>query len=173
MRRTFLLALLLLAPSCAPTTPRPGGQRTPLPAPAAPPPAALPPRAADWRDRPVTPGTWTYRRDERGSAATFGPTDADAVAVLRCDLPNRRLFLSRLGDAVGPFTVRTSSATRQLPTGATGGAPPYAAAMLPAGDPLFDAIAFSRGRFALEQAGMPPLALPVWAEIGRVIEDCR
>ncbi len=173
MRRPILLVTLLIAGSCVPATPRPTGQRTPLPSPAAPPPAAPPPRAADWRDWPATPGTWTYRRDERGSVAMFGQMGADALAVLRCDVQNRRLFLSRAGTATTPFTIRTSSVTRQLPTGATGGEPPYAAALLPAGDPLLDAMAFSRGRFTLEQAGLAPLALPAWAEVGRVIEDCR
>ena len=40
-------------------------------------------------------------------------------------------------------------------------------------DPLLDAMAFSRGRFMLEVAGFPALYLPAWAEVGRVIEDCR
>lgn len=172
MRRVLLFSLLLIAAGCVPTTPRPGGVRTPLPAPAAAPTAPAP-RAVDWRDGPVTPGTWTYARDDRGSAASFGPPGSDALAVLRCDLANRRLFLSRAGVATAPLTVRTSSVTRALPTGATGGTPPYAAAVLTATDPLLDAIAFSRGRFMLEQAGAPALALPAWAEIGRVIEDCR
>lgn len=170
MRRILVLFLLIAAASCAPPPPRPIGQRTPIPPP---PPAVPPPRAADWRDWPVTPGTWTYRRDDRGSVAMFGQPGADALAVLRCDLSNRRLFLSRAGAAAEPFTVRTTSATRLLQTGATGGEPAYVAAVLPATDPLLDAIAFSRGRFALEQAGVAPLVLPAWAEVGRVIEDCR
>lgn len=173
MRTPLLFSLLLLATGCAPTTPRPQGSRTPLPSPMAPGPALPSAPAADWRDWPVTPGTWTYAHDERGSLAMFGQPGAGALALLRCDLPNRRLFLSRAGAVTGPFMVRTSSATRQLPVGATGGEPPYAAAMLPATDPLLDAMAFSRGRFTLEQPGQPPLFLPAWAEVGRVIEDCR
>ena len=171
-RRLPLLALLIAASSCAPTT-RPAPVRTP-PLPPAPVAAApAPPPSADWRDWPPTPGAWTYARDPQGSAALFGATGAQAVALLRCDAANRRVFLSRTGSTASPFTIRTSSATRQLATGATGGEPPYVAAMLPASDPLLDAIAFSRGRFTLEQAGAPPLVLPSWAEIGRVIEDCR
>ena len=42
-----------------------------------------------------------------------------------------------------------------------------------AADKLLDAIAFSRGRFALEAAGQETLYLPSWPEISRVIEDCR
>ncbi len=173
MRHFRFLIVLLIAAGCVPTPPRPVGSRPPPPAPR---PAPIPPQlpiAADWRDRPATAGTWAYARDERGSTASFGQAGSDALAVLRCDLPNRRLILSRAGIATSPITIRTSSTTRTLPTGATGGAPPYAAAMLTATDPLLDAMAFSRGRFALEQEGTPPLALPVWAEIGRVVEDCR
>lgn len=173
MHRAALLALLLIAGSCAPTTPRPTGLRTPMPEPATRPPLAPPPLAADWRDWPVTPGTWTYTRDARGSVAMFGQVGADAVAVLRCDAPNRRLYLSRAGAVATPFTVRTTSVARQLPSGATGGEPPYVAAALPASDSLLDAMAFSRGRFTLEQTGQPPLVVPAWAEVGRVIEDCR
>jgi hypothetical protein len=46
-------------------------------------------------------------------------------------------------------------------------------ARLPAQDPLLDAMAFSKGRFALEVAGLQTLYVPSWAEITRVIEDCR
>jgi hypothetical protein len=34
-------------------------------------------------------------------------------------------------------------------------------------------MAYSRGRFAVEINGLPTLYLPSWAEVGRVIEDCR
>ena len=163
---------MLAAAGCAPSTPRPTGARVPL-AVATPPPRVAPPPAVDWRDWQVTPGTWSYAHDTRGSVATFGQAGGEALAVLRCDAPNRRLFLSRAGALASPFTVRTTSVVRQLPAGATGGEPPYAAVTLPANDPLLDAIAFSRGRFTLEQAGQPPLVLPAYAEVGRVIEDCR
>lgn len=169
MRFLLLLLLLGIAGGCAPVAPRPA------PAAARPVPVVVvpPPPSVEWRDRPVTPGTWRYVRDGHGTVALFGRPGTDALAVLRCDLVNHRLFLSRAGALAAPFTVRTSSVTRQLPTGLTGGVPPYTAATIPAADPLLDAIAFSRGRWALEQAGAPPLQLPAWAEPARVIEDCR
>jgi hypothetical protein len=172
MSRLPLLALAAALASCAPGTPRPAPPQAPPPAPVAPPRPLPSPAAADWRDWPMTPGTWSYARDAAGSVASYG-TGALPLATLRCDLPNRRVFLSRAGAVATPLTVRTTSLSRQLPAGATGGEPPYAAALLPATDPLLDAIAFSRGRFTLEQAGQPPLVLPAWAEIGRVVEDCR
>jgi hypothetical protein len=45
--------------------------------------------------------------------------------------------------------------------------------VLPARDALLDAIAFSRGRFALEAAGLETLYLPSYPEISRVVQDCR
>ncbi len=169
MRLPFVPALLLAIAGCAPTT-RPAAPRAPA-APAVISLGATTPR--DWRDLPQTLGTWTYAQDQRGSVAMFGEPGRDALAVLRCDARLHRLFLSRAGGGAGPFTIVTSSTTRQLPTGATGGTPPYHAALIPAADPLLDAMTFSRGRFVLDEPGAAPLALPAWAEIGRVIEDCR
>ena len=141
----------------------------------APPPVALPApaRAADWRDWPITPGAWVYRRDARGSIALFGIPAADALVTLRCDAVARQLYLSRAGSVASPLTVRTTSIARALTVQPTGGTPPYVAAALAPRDPLLDAIGFSRGRFTLEQAGAAPLVLPPWAEIERVVEDCR
>lgn len=168
MRSTALLALLALA-GCT-TTPRIVPAPPPRPVAAPPAPAPL---AADWRDWPMAAGTWRYAPDARGSVATFGQAGGDAVAVLRCDRSGGRVFLSVAGGAPGTLTVRTTSTTRALPVGATGGTPPYLAATLTPADPLLDAIAFSRGRFVLSLAGARPLVLPAWAEVGRVIEDCR
>ncbi|HCY02645.1 MAG TPA: hypothetical protein DHU71_07085, partial [Erythrobacter sp.] len=46
-------------------------------------------------------------------------------------------------------------------------------ATLAANDPLLDAMAVTRGRFAVETPGLSTLYLPPWAEVSRVIEDCR
>jgi hypothetical protein len=48
-----------------------------------------------------------------------------------------------------------------------------ATAEIAAADPILDAIAFSRGRFAVNAAGVPSLVLPPWADVARVVEDCR
>jgi len=164
--------LLLIIAGCVspppPEPPRPRPTFAPPPLPLPPPPAP-----ADWRDWPVTPGTWTYARDTRGSRALFGVANAAARLVMRCDLAERRVNLSRGGSSPAPLAVLTSSTTRAVPVRTIGGAAPSVAAAFAPNDPLLDAMAFSRGRFAIEQAGAPPLVVPAWAEIGRVIEDCR
>ena len=38
---------------------------------------------------------------------------------------------------------------------------------------MLDAMVFSRGRFVVERTGAAPLVVPPYAEIGRVVEDCR
>ena len=164
------LALLLVsacAPRAAPPTSVPVRPLAPRP------PVEPAPLADDWRDWPLTPGTWSYRRDARGGLALFGPVGGDASLTLRCDLAARRLYLARAGEAATPLTIRTTSVTRTLAAQPTGGAPPDVALALAPADPLLDAMAFSRGRFTVEQAGAAPLVVPAWAEIGRVVEDCR
>ena len=172
MRARLSLALALGVAAC--TAPRPAARPSAPPPIAVPVPLPTPPvLAADWRDWPLTPGTWNYRRDARGSLAVFGPQGADAVLTLRCDPAAGRLFLSRAGTAATPITVRTSSAARVLAVQPTGGTVPYVATALAPSDPLLDAIGFSRGRFLVEQAGVPALVVPAWAEVERVTQDCR
>jgi len=61
MRRLIGYSLTLLATACvapreaAPPPPQPAPRPTPTPTPP-------PPPAPDWRDRPYTPGDWTYSR---------------------------------------------------------------------------------------------------------------
>jgi hypothetical protein len=178
--RRFLVstALLLIAGSCAtpprpaPVTPRPVPTYVPAPVPT---PTPAPPLASDWRDWPVTPGDWVYRQDARGSIAFYGVVGTDALLTLRCDKAAAQVYLSKrdAGGSAAAMTVRTSTALRTLATQPTGGTQPYVAAALSPRDSLLDAIAFSRGRFIVEQVGQPPLVVPSWAEFGRVVEDCR
>lgn len=170
------LSLLLVA-GCVPApepvpVPAPRAIPVPLPSPATPP-APAPTR--DWRDWPLTPGTWVYRQDARGSIALFGPVGVDAQLTLRCDRAAGRVYLSRKGDAAStpPFVVRTTSTVRTVASQSTGGTPAYRAAALDPKDDLLDAMAYSRGRFVVDAGAMPPLVVPAWSEIARVTEDCR
>ena len=173
MRSRLSLSLLLAIAACAGPPPPPPPAPPPRVARPVPRPAPPPVLGADWRDWPLASGTWSYRRDERGSLALFGPPGADALVTLRCDGAARRLYLSRAGAVAAPMTVRTSSTARTLAMQPTGGTPPYVATALNPSDPLLDAMGFSRGRFVVEQAGAPTLVVPAWAEIERVTEDCR
>jgi hypothetical protein len=155
------LAPLVLIAACVPRA------QVPVPPPAPPPPAPAPaptptptpvPTYASWEDAPQTPGDWTYAN----GTATFGLPGQPRL-TLACTGGAVRIALP--GAVTGLLTVRTETATRAVQ--ATGGI-----ASLPARDSLLDAIAFSKGRFAIEGGGQA-LYVPAWPEISRVIEDCR
>jgi len=159
------------APVTPPVTPT-AITSAPAPVPA---PGTIPAYRGDWRDWAVTPGNWVYRQDGRGSIALFGVPGADADFTIRCDRIAGQVFVSRKGAAPGnaPVTFRTSSSLRTLAMQPTGATPAYMALTLFPRDPLLDAIGFSRGRFIVEQATLPVLVIPAWAEVLRVAEDCR
>jgi hypothetical protein len=61
----------------------------------------------------------------------------------------------------------------QVVAGTGGAGAPRLVGTIPARDPLLDAMAFSKGRFAVEVTGGAPLYVPAYPEVTRVIEDCR
>jgi len=160
MRHVLAFASLTVLAACVAPSARPPAPPRPVPVPApAPAPAPPPPTSSDWRDWPVTPGNWRYQQAGEGGVASYGAAGGMAIFSIRC--AGDRLVFERTG-ASGPLTIRTSSTARTL-----------TAPSVPAGDPLIDAMGFSRGRFIVETPGAPPLVLPAWSEVLRVAEDCR
>lgn len=164
----------VLAVSCVPQAPAPDPAPSPQP-PVAPAPAPAPvDPQGKWTEWPITPGDWAYRSDARGSIALFGPAGGEAVVTLRCDTARQRIYLTRRSDQrSGSFTIRTSAKLKTASASTTAGTPPYLAIEMMPRDPVLDAISYSRGRFAIETTGERGLAIPVYPEISRVIEDCR
>ena len=166
------LAVLAIVSACAaPPKPTPS-LAPPPPGPVASALPAAPP--ADWRDAALTPGNWMVEADASGSVARFG-TQGSPLASLRCDRAAARIVLQRAGAAPGslPLTITTSTVTRAFTASPEAGATPQLGLALGVRDPILDAMAFSRGRFVIEVAGLPTLYLPAWPEVARVIEDCR
>lgn len=171
-RHLTLFAALGLAACAAPPPPIPPKTVSAPPmAAAAPPPPRL---TGDWNDWPFTPGIWTYRRDGRGSVAQFGAPGRNATINFRCDAENRRVTLSREASAPGArMVIRTSSMTKTMAATTSDANPAHLAADIATTDPILDAMAFSRGRVLVEMEGQQPVILPTWAEIARIVEDCR
>ncbi len=178
---TGALGALMLLSNCV-GAPAPHQAPAPQAQPAAPPPASPPaPVSANWSDWPVAPGTWSYRPVANGTAASFGRPGEAAQLSFRCEPATRRVFVARMTTLPrerisGQMTVHTSFGETQWPVTAStepGVPAAYAVAVRAASDAAFDRIAFSRGRFAVEAPGASPLAVPGWAEVSRVIEDCR
>ena len=165
---TVVAAMLGLASSCS--GPRIVPAPTPTPAPA-PPPRPAPEPDVDWRDAPITPGEWEWGMVNGQSVARF----AGGQLMLRCDPSSRQVTLLRGGAASGgvPMTIVTSATTRSVNTAPQQGSPPSIGVSFAGNDPILDALAFSRGRFAVRTSGMPTLYVPSWPEISRVVGDCR
>jgi hypothetical protein len=161
------------APQQQVTQPRPAQRpvvSAPTPRPVVSPPATPSSVAiAAWADVSLSPGRWVYQPPRGGpSRALFGPANAPSF-VVTCE-PGRSIALTRTGAGAGALTIRTSSTARPLPATRS---PQGLRAVVPASDPLLDAIAFSRGRFAVEAPGAAQLVIPAWPELARVVEDCR
>lgn len=142
---------------------------TPAPTPSS---AQVPPRPAShsWADVPATPGDWRWTMEGGQSVARFA-----GQLVLRCDLAARTVRIERANsgvpsNAAAVLTVRTQTLTRALTAMSQ---PGLLSVIVPGRDPLLDAMAFSKGRFAVETAGLPTLYVPSWTEVSRVVEDCR
>ncbi|QYJ08402.1 hypothetical protein [Qipengyuania flava] len=129
----------------------------------------------DWIVRPRTPGDWSYTATPTGTAAIYGRAGERPEFAVSCPFSTRRIVFTRYGDTLSegaPLVIRTETATGSLTLG-PGNSADAKSANLAATDPLLDTMALTRGRFAVETAGMPAIYLPAWAEVTRVIEDCR
>jgi hypothetical protein len=173
------LILPLLASCVAPSSPPPvqpsPRSQTQAPATGAPaaPAGSAPERyAGEWSVAELAPGDWTYSDRVGSSAARFGNGGPVQVSIACVE---GRIMLSRLGVAPAGeaafLNVRNSFAERRLPT--QRGNSENLSALLPASDPLWDQIIFSRGRFLIEATGQAPIIVPTRGDIARVIEDCR
>jgi hypothetical protein len=72
-----------------------------------------------------------------------------------------------------PISIRTTSGVLAWNGVGNASANQFVAITRAATDPGFNWIAYSRGRISVEARGAARLILPVWAEVSRVIEDCR
>ena len=118
-------------------------------------------------------GRWTYSAVQGGSEVTFVNATAQPQLAIRCARANRQVTISRPASQAVPFLfVWTSGLTRNVPA-SFNPATLRVSATLSAFDALLDAVAFSRGRLAFSITGQPPMVLPAWSEVARVIEDCR
>ena len=175
---TFGLAACIPAPAPSPApapTPSPVQTAAPTPTPA-PPPVTRASIPAMWADQRQTAGNWTYGADPDVTISYFAESGTENTApfLLLCDLTSKQILIGRRGNPdARRMMVATETVTRTLNAQLMPRSSGIVAAELPANDALFDAMAITRGRFAIAVDGTPNLYLPAWAEVTRVIEDCR
>lgn len=118
-------------------------------------------------------GEWTYAATSGGSEATFQNASKLAQVTVRCTRATRKVQILKAASSASPsLWVWTSSQIRSLPATFDSHSG-RVIAELGAYDPLLDAIASSRGRVGYSVSGLPALVVPPWAEVAKVIEDCR
>jgi hypothetical protein len=123
--------------------------------------------ALAWPDAPLSPGRWVYRPAATGrSVASFGSGEGE----FRVECIGRGVIAVGRGGSGTSMTIRTTALERTLTGRSEGG---RLVVQLPAGDPVLDAMAFSRGRFGVQSPGRAQLVVPAWPELARVVEDCR
>ncbi len=189
---TFGLAACIPASQAPAPTPPPVVTPAPSPTPT-PAPVVQQPRYDNYLDAPQTPGNWLYfgtasTRATNGRAV-YAASESQPLFMLTCAVQGSpQITLSRSTGQSGPraMTIRTETTARTLDANATARRtaayinmpiwemmPGTASVTLSANDPLLDAMAITKGRFAVEVEGERTLYLPAWAEVSRVIEDCR
>ena len=135
--------------------------------------APAPATAQDLSTATPVAGSWVYAQTAEGSEASFVNASALPQLTIRCTRATRRVTVVRPASGAAPFlNVWTSAQTRNLAASFNPATQRISADVAPF-DPLLDAMAFSRGRFGVSVSGAPALVVPAWAEVARVIEDCR
>ena len=118
-------------------------------------------------------GSWSYAPAADGSEAVFSNGTGTPQVWVHCTRATRRVTISRVAIAAAPtLNVWTSSQTKEMVASfnpATG----RLTSDFGNYDPLLDAIVSSRGRVGFSYGAQPALIVPAWAEIARVVEDCR
>lgn len=171
-RRILTICLIVTLAACGRVVPpsAPPPVSTPSPRPSAAP-VLPPPPAVAWDREAATPGTWLHRIAGEDSIADFTGPDGRPVAQLICT-GDKSVEVAVMGRAMAAqaMTIRTRTVQRTVTAAAMEGS---VYTRLTPQDPLLAAMAYSRGRFALEVPGLPALYLPAWPEVTRVVDDCQ
>ena len=118
-------------------------------------------------------GDWSYAATPTGSQAVFANGTGNPQLTFRCTRATRRVAIVKAAPSASPsMWVWTSSQSRSLPA-TYDPAAGQVSTELGAYDAFLDAIAASRGRIGVSSSGLAALVVPPWADVARVIEDCR
>jgi hypothetical protein len=118
-------------------------------------------------------GNWTYAPTADGTEAVFANSAGNPQLWLHCTRATRRVTISRPASVAAPSIVVWTSSRTQSAASSFNPATGRLTIDLGAYDPLLDAIATSGGRIAFSVGAQPPLVVPPWPEVARVVEDCR
>ena len=127
----------------------------------------------DWRTGPLAAGGWTYRSLADGSEAVFADARPAPRIVVKCSRAARQISLVVASSVTASAITLMSTETQRSIPAQYNAQTSQITAQIAGNDGLLDAIAFSRGRFAVTMPGGATLVGPAWPEVARSIEDCR
>jgi len=128
---------------------------------------------ADLTTVPTLPGEWVYSQATDGSEAVFRDANSNPQLWLHCTRLTREVTVARPATApASVVNIWTSTTQQSLPASynAQTGRVSFSKWAF---EPVFDAMAFSRGRIGVSIGSDAPIVVPPWEEVARVIEDCR
>ena len=135
--------------------------------------AQVAPTVPDYSTAVPRAGSWGYVPVPGGSSARFVDTTGTTRLAIQCTKATRQVTIALTSAApAATLSVWTTSMTRVLPARFEANAM-RVAAQVSASDRLLDAIAFSRGRIAVDMPGSVAVVAPAAPEAARVIDDCR
>jgi hypothetical protein len=118
-------------------------------------------------------GAWSYAPTTDGSQTTFADAAGQPQLTIRCTRSTRHVAILKPATAASPsLWIWTSSQSKSVPA-TFDAAAGRVSSEFGAYDPLLDAMASSRGRIGFSTSGVAALVVPPWADVARVIEDCR
>lgn len=180
MRKAGFVSVIILAALAGCVRPSEPAPPPPAPPPPAPAPVPVPPPpapAGEWTDRAATPGDWSYRGEAGGSVAQFGLPGAAPRFAVRCEKAARRIRFERSGvldpGSAARLSLTSTAGAASYALANIGGSPPNVGASTSANDAFLDKLVYTRGRFLVRADGAEEMVLPGWAELARVVEDCR
>ena len=127
----------------------------------------------DWRTGPLTAGSWAYRGLADASEAIFTDSRVVQRMVVKCSRPARLITLSLASPVPASAITLHSTETQRRIAARYDVQTSQIIVQIAGNDAVLDALAFSRGRFAVSVPGGATLVVPAWPELARSIEDCR
>jgi hypothetical protein len=128
---------------------------------------------ADLTTTPAAAGEWVYSSAADGSEAVFRDANSNPQLWLHCTRVTREVTMSRPATAAAAtLNIWTSTTQQSLPASYDARTGRVSVSKW-AFEPLWDAMAFSRGRIGVSAGGGAPIVAPPWEEVARVVEDCR
>jgi len=128
---------------------------------------------ADLTTTPTVAGEWVYSQATDGSEAVFKDANSNPQLWLHCTRVTRQVTVSRPASApASTLNIWTSTTQQSLPASYDAQTGRVSLSKW-AFEPLWDAMAFSRGRIGVAVGSDAPIVVPPWEEVARLVEDCR